>query len=186
MLNQKNKSDKYPDSVFVAKLGKTVGLKGDLKLHIDSDFEEQFLHKKEWSSSKGNLKIETVDLEKKLIKFENFNSPEDAQKLVNAKLFSTFDETREFCELDEDEFFWFDIVGLKVIEKDSNEFLGTVQEIERIVNLDYLLIKTADELVSQKFAKKFLIPYIDRYILDVNLEKKEVFVISGKELLEAS
>lgn len=30
------------DKIYVAKLGKTVGLKGDLKLFIDSDFPEQF------------------------------------------------------------------------------------------------------------------------------------------------
>ena len=30
------------DKIYIAKLGKTVGLKGQQKLHIDSDFPEQF------------------------------------------------------------------------------------------------------------------------------------------------
>ena len=30
------------DKIYVAKLGKTVGLKGAIKIYIDSDFPEQF------------------------------------------------------------------------------------------------------------------------------------------------
>ena len=187
MLNLKSKKqESQNNSFFVAKIGRTVGIKGDLKIHIDSDFEEQFNFKKEWNSSRGLLQIENIDLNKKLIKFVGFNSPETAQKLVNAKLFASIEDTREFCKLEENEFFWFDIIGLKVFEKDTLELLGTVKEIERIVNLDYLLIETSSELVEQKFSKKFLVPYIDRYIFSVDLEKKEILVISGKDLLEAS
>ena len=136
------------------------------------------------TTSSGELEIENYLIDKQLIRFKGFETLEEAKQLVNTKIFSTEEESRELCELKDDEFFWFDIIGLIVVEDGVK--LGTVEEIERILDTDYLVIKTDKRLTEQKFAKIFLIPYIDRYIVDVELDNRRILVVGGKDILEAS
>jgi len=168
----------------IATIGKTVGIKGFLKIHFFTDFLEQFKKRKVWNTDRGELKIESINVEKNLVKFVGIDSPEDAKPLVNLKLFSNTEMSREDCNLNKDEFFWFDIVGLTVIEGD--EVLGTVSEIDRIGNIDYLIVDTDNDLIEQEFPKSFLIPYIERFIEKTDLQSKKIFVDGGKDILESS
>ncbi len=52
--------------------------------------------------------------------------------------------------------------------------------------MDYLNIKTDKSLVKEGMAKSFLIPYLDRYILSVDVEAKKIFVKDSINILEAS
>ncbi len=176
---------KSEDFLHVAKLGKTVGLRGDLKLYFLSDFPEQF-KKGAWFHTKnfGTLHVENFDKNRSLIRFRDFSTPELAQKLVNTILLTTKEQTKKSCNLDKDEYFWFDIVGLFVIE--NNTKLGVVKEIERIGSLDYLVVKTDEDLVKQELPKSFLIPYVDRYILDISLEDKQFYTKDALGILENS
>lgn len=177
-------NNKSSEKIVIATIGKTHGVKGYLKLHWDSDFTDQILKKNEWDSSFGRLEILNYNDESELIRFVGFESKEKAEILTNHKIYSTQQETRELCELGENEFFWFDLIGLNIIE--NNIKLGEVSDIERIVFTDYFVIKTSDELVQTKLPKSFLIPYIDKYILDVNLSARSIFVIGGRDILEES
>ena len=170
--------------IVVAKIGKTIGFKGYLKLHILSDFNEQFNVKKVWETSFGELEVERFDSKKSLIKFKNFDNIENSKQLTNHLLYSTIEETRELCKLEKDEFFWFDIIGLNIIEQ--NNLLGIVKEIERIGNTDYLLIETSENLIKNGLPKTFMLPYIDQYIQNVDIENKQIIVNGGLDILEAS
>lgn len=169
----------------VAKLGRTVGLKGDLKIHFLSDFPEQFKKGSIFHTHKhGDLEVVDFDKKRSLIRFLGFDNPQISQTLVNTILLSTKEQTKQNCKLEKDEFFWFDIIGLDVFE-DSKK-LGTVKEIERIVNTDYLSVKSDGLLVEKGLAKTFLIPYIDRYIVKTCLDEKRVYVKDGFSILESS
>ena len=171
--------------IEVAKVGRLVGLKGELKLHIHSDFPEQFYTGKVFTTQK-NLKLEIASYNKKggLVLFRGYESRELAACLVNSSLLTTVEATLEDCNLDKDEFFWFDIIGCKVKEDES--ILGVVGEIERIGDIDYLVISTDKALVKKGLSKTFFMPYIDRYILKTNKETKVIDVIDGLALLENS
>lgn len=169
----------------IATVGKVVGLKGELKLHLNSDFVSQFKKGSQFTLKNGTtVEIESYNQAKSLVKFIGYNVREDAQKLTNQKLFTTIEKTREQCVLKEGEYFWFDVIGSAVY--DAGVLLGEVQEIERIVATDYLVVKTAEELVDQAFSKKFYIPYIDKYIDAFDAEKKRIETKGGYSLLEAS
>jgi len=56
----------------------------------------------------------------------------------------------------------------------------------RVFDVDYLNIKTDKSLVKEGMAKSFLIPYLDRYILSVDVEAKKIFVKDSINILEAS
>jgi 16S rRNA processing protein RimM len=173
------------DKLQIATIGKVVGLWGDLKLHLQSDFDEQFKAGSRFTLTNGTkVEIEKYNSAKSLVKFVGYNIREDAQKLTNQKLFTTVEETRENCQLDEGEFYWFDVVGSTVY--DGDQLLGLVDEIERIGSVDYLIVKSSQELVEKELPKKFYIPYIDVYIKSFDSQNKEIQTEGGLLLLEAS
>jgi len=173
------------DKIYIAKLGKTVGLKGQQKLHIDSDFPEQFKKNTKLTTDKNQeLIIESYNNTSNVVKFIGIDTIEDAKKLTNRQLYVSTQETREMCNLKEKEFFWFDMIGC--IVKENNENLGKVSDIQRMPLSDYLMIDTDEKLIKEKLANSFLVPYLDDYIISVNIEKKEIIVTKTKEILEAS
>ena len=176
---------KKESPIEVAQVGRLVGLRGELKLHIHSDFPEQFCAGKTFVTQK-NLKLEIASYNEKrgLVLFRGYESRESASCLVNSFLLTTMEDTLEDCNLDSDEFFWFDIIGCEVKENES--VLGVVREIERIGDTDYMVIKTDKTLVDKKLSKTFFLPYIDRYVLSADKETKVVHVKDGLELLENS
>ena len=124
------------------------------------------------------------NINRSLVKFYGFNVREDAAVLTNQKLFRTVDESRENCALGDKEFFWFDIIGLDIL--DDGQCLGKIKDIERIANSDYLLIDTDKKLVQNGLPKRFYIPYIDRYIVEVLLADGVINTIDAHDLLESS
>ncbi len=168
----------------MAKIGKTVGLSGEMKLHVKSDFPEQFVPGARFDSKRGELEIEYYNPERDLVKFKTYNSPEEAKKLTNLDLFASESQTRESIELEEGQYFWFDIVGSQVFEGDL--CLGRVTEIERLGATDYLKLSTDEKLVSRGMANSFLIPYHDHFIVNVDTKAKKITVQGGFDILEAS
>ncbi len=171
--------------VEVAKLGKTVGVKGELKLFILTDFPEIIKVGATFYLDSGEvLEIQTLKNSKSVIKFININTPEDAKRLVSQTLYSTIEQTRKECKLSKNEYFYFDIIGCSIVENDL--ILGIVVDIEKIGQTDYFLVNTNSNLIAQKMAQSFLIPYIDRYISSIDLEKKAIFTIDCLDILKSS
>jgi len=177
----------------IAKLGKSYGVKGWQKIHILSDFPEQFKVGKEFESDKINLTIEKIDLKRGLVKFKGINTPEDAKKLTNRTLYTTAEKTREDITLKKDEYFWFDIIGCDVVENgklktedkeiEGEILLGKVIDIER-ADVDYLVIKTDEKLVNLGFPKRFLIDF-KRHVKDVDIENKKIIAKGAIDILES-
>lgn len=174
-----------PDWLHVATLGRTVGLKGEMKLNLHTDFPEQFIPNAVFNLENGTqITLLSYNPDRDLVRLKGVDSPESAKVLTNAKLFTTHEATRERCNLAEGEFFWFDLIGVNVQE--DSLVLGKVQEIERIGPLDYLLVKTDESFLKKGFPQTFLIPYIDRFVRKCDLNAKVIFVEGGLDLLEAS
>ncbi len=172
------------EKFFVAQVGRVVGLKGDLKLHLHTDFPEQFQAGQNYQSDRGYLEILSVDFKQGTIKFRGYESRESAQKLTNAKLYATKEQTLANCELTDGQYFWFEVIGSAIIE--NGECLGSVVEIERILDTDYLLVGSDQHLIDTGFAKSFLIPFLPRYILSTDTKTKQILTQDAKDILEAS
>lgn len=172
------------DKVYIAKVGKSVGLMGESRLILDSDFPEQFFPGASFETKRGTLVVESYNENRGLVKFQGVGTREDAKKLTNLELFTTQEATKESCSLSEGEFFWFDIIDCSVYEDDN--LLGVVTDVERLEPTDYLMIKTDDSLVDQNNAKSFMIPYIDNFVIKTNIKEKRIDVKGGLDILEAS
>lgn len=174
------------DIIYVGKIGKTVGLKGQMKLHIDTDFPDQFKKNATFiTHKKQELKIESINLTSKTVKFFGIDSIEDAQKYINTQLLCSKEDTIQNCKLEEKQFFWFDIEDCNVFE--DGKLLGKIKEVHRYPIDDYLEVETSSELLEDKeSAKSFMIPYNDNYVLDVNIETKTINVQNSIDIFEAS
>ncbi len=171
--------------LHIATVGKTVGIKGDMKFHIKCDFPEQFQNSSTFLTNKNStITLSEVNLERGLIKIAGINTIEDAKKFTNLKLYTTREETRKNCYLEDGEFFWFDIEDCEVFE--DGKLLGVVDEVERITISNYLSIKTDEKLVKSGSPKSFLIPFHEPFILDTDIEKKIITVDGAMDILEAS
>jgi len=171
--------------LHIATIGKTVGIHGDMKFHDKSDFPEQFFDGATFFTNlKKEITLDDVDLDRGLIRIKGIHTIEDAKKYTNAKLFTTRDETRKNCHLEEGEFFWFDIDDCKVYENDI--CLGVVHEVERIAITNYLAMITDDKLVAKGLPKNFLIPFEEPFRISVDIEKKIIIVNGAMDILEAS
>lgn len=176
--------EKDSGDLTVAKIGRTVGLGGKLKLHLSTDFPEQFKKGAVFNAQGEELVIESFDLDSLSVKFKGFDNVDDAAKLTNKTLETTLENTRESCKLGENEFFWFDVVGLDVVEGD--ELLGKVTEIERYGATDYLNVKTDAKLVGDGMPKSFLLPYQDRFVSSISIEEGKVVATHAKDILSES
>ena len=173
------------DLIHIATLGRTVGLHGDMKFHDKSDFPEQFVAGATFYTKDGKtLTIHSVNEDRGLIRIEGYESLESAKKLTNVELYTTMEATREQCELEEGQHFWFDIMACEVYEE--NRRLGVVKEVERIGITDYLSIKTDDALVNEGESKSFLVPYHEQFILKTDVKAKRIDVRGALDILKTS
>lgn len=179
--------------IAIAKLGKSVGLKGLMKCYPMTDFPEIFTSDITFFAQKDSifekecttLHISEFNEAKSLIGFKEVDSIEMAKNLTNAILYTTLQDTKKYCTLKENEFFWFEIMGFKIIE--DEETLGYVEDIERIGATDYLVVVTDPKLCTPlKLKKRFLIPYIDPYIISTNAKAHHIYTKNAKALLLAS
>jgi 16S rRNA processing protein RimM len=169
---------------LVAQFGRAVGLKGELKLNLHTDFPEQFKKSRKLDTQRGILEIESYNPKRSLIKIVGIDNPEDAKKLTNAKIYSSEDETREYCTLEDGQYFWFDLIGCDLVE--DGEILGKVRDITRMPTSDYFEIDTDAKLIESGYAKSFLLPYLPNFIKSVDIDAKVISAIGAKDILEAS
>ncbi|WP_324172310.1 ribosome maturation factor RimM [Sulfurimonas sp.] len=171
--------------LHIATIGKTVGIKGDMKFHIKCDFPEQFQNNSTFSTNKNNtITLSEVNHDKGHVKIAGVCNVEDAKKFVNLKLYTTREETRKNCHLDEGEFFWFDIEDCEIYE--DGQLLGKVDDVDRISITNYLNILTDKNFVKLGLPKKFLIPFHKPFVVDTDIAKKIITTQGALDILEAS
>ena len=171
--------------LHIATIGKTVGIKGDMKFHDKSDFPEQFKVGSTFLiNKKDTITLTDIHFERGLVKINNLTNPLDCKKFTNAKLFTTYEDTRKNCHLEDGEYFWFDLEDCQVYE--DGKLLGVVKEVERIAITNYLSIVTDESLVESGLPKSFLVPFVEPFKKSVEIEKKIITLSGAMDILEAS
>lgn len=154
-------------AINIGEIVKAVGLKGVCRVYSNTDFlDERFakgnqLHLKDGSKltiEKATFKGNMVNL-----KFVEINSIEEAQKLRNQSLFV---DEEELHELEDDEFYFFQLKGCQVYEGDK--LLGEVTEV--VDTPAHPLIRIESE------GDSFLVPFVKSFILNVDLEDSKIDV----------
>lgn len=151
----------------VGQIVNTFGIKGELKVNPFTDDMRRFddLEKVYVKTKKESklYKVENARYHKNmvLLKLENINNPEDAEKLKNA--FLEIDR-EDAIPLEEGTYFIVDLIGLEVYT-DEGQLLGKVDDIYNTGSKDIYVVK--DEL-----GKQILLPGIEEVIKEVKLEDR--------------
>jgi len=173
------------DFVEVALLGKTVGLKGFVRLHNRGDFPDQFKKNTVFYDMDGSkLIVKNYNCANDTIVFYGFEDVDSAKTLTNKIIYTTKEETRKNCKLKKGEFFYFDIIGCEIYE--NNQRLGEVEDIDEVGANHLFLVKTDENLITKGLEKSFYIPYIDIYVEKVDVENKKIYTKNAILILENS
>jgi 16S rRNA processing protein RimM len=178
-MTSASKKIKLDDSeiIVVAKVGSTYRLSGELKLYIFSESVEKIISYGDWWIKTPSLnqweKLVGEEVykvgNKSLIKFPNFNTPEDASVLINSEIGVP---KTALPALGVDEYYWNDLIGMSVSNQD-NYLFGVVTEVLDTGANEVLIVSDKE---SAKKSIEVLIPFIKEYILDVSYNKNHIIV----------
>ncbi|GHV01110.1 hypothetical protein AGMMS49521_0590 [Campylobacterota bacterium] len=175
----------YPQDdslLLVAKVGRTVALKGACKLHLFGDFPDFFSAGRKLIAKRGDtqteLTIASYDRDRGLALFQGFATKELAATLTNYELFTTADETKEAIELSSGEHFWFEIIGIDAYENETR--IGKVETIDE--GSTAMLTIALDESFAKK-QSRLVIPYSDRFVEGVT--NSRLMLTHTLELIDA-
>ena len=157
--------------VLIGKIVGVHGIKGTNKLKSYAESLSVFNHGRS-IIVRDNLNRETcVELNwvkshtrTPLISFKGVTDHDQAQALIGAELF--IPET-ELPELDEDTYYWFELIGIEVYTTED-EYLGRIESIFPTGSNDVYVVK--DE------QKETLVPALDSVVIDIDLEHKRMRV----------
>lgn len=160
------------DMVVVGKISTTHGLKGTVKVLPMTEDKERFYQLSQVMAELAGGKQKLLNIkeihpfkEGFLIDFKEISDIGDAQMLRGALLQIPRSQA---IELEEDEYFIFEIIGAKVIT-DQGEELGELIDVLETGANDVYEVKTPD-------GKEILIPVIPDCVLDVDTDNKIVKV----------
>ena len=166
--------------ISFGKISKVHGLSGEVKLfpfsrQLDniSTLERIFIIKTP-GSSPTELLITNRRVHKNsaVLKIKGIDSIEEAEKLVGSVVHI---EDTDLIELEDDEYYWFDLIGLKVYT-DKGEYVGTVESlIDR--SLQSLLVVKNEE-------REHLIPLTEPIVQKVNLDESKIIINTVEGLLD--
>lgn len=165
------------ETIVVGQLGGAYGIKGWLKVSSYTDVPEGIFDYAPWLVSlRGECKTVTVSQWRRhnkglIVKLAEIEDRTQAETMVGAEISIREDQLKS---LGEDEFYWRDLIGCKVVSTKGYDF-GTVKELLETGANDVLTV-TANP--RDAFGKKErLIPYLDDQVIKrVDLEAKLIEV----------
>lgn len=129
---------------------------------------------KRHDGTKGSYTIVSARPHKKgvLLKLEGINSIDEVNVWRDAEVFL---QKASLEELDEGTYYWFQVIGLKVVTVD-HKFLGKITNIIRTGSNDVYVVRNQSE--------EILIPAIESVIVEIDLDKQVMRVDLPDGLLE--
>lgn len=159
------------------KITGTHGLKGEVRVQPWADSPEFLAEFEELYLDKGAKKVEItsarVHKNMLIMKIKGVDSIEEADKLRNKVLYMNRDDV----ELEEGAYFIQDLIGLDVIDDDTGEKLGRLDDVSETGANDVYHVKCDDGRVC-------LIPVIPDVIKEISLEEGCVKIFKMKGLFD--
>ena len=152
--------------LIIGKIVNTFGIRGELKVVPDTDFiEDRFAEGSELilCTPQGDRKVKVASAKEHkgmlLVLLEGVVNINQVEQFKGCELAVDQDE---LPMLDEGEYYFFQLKGLKVIDTQGNE-LGTILQMESAAAQNLMRIRKTDGKVA-------LVPYIDVFVKNVDLE----------------
>jgi len=167
----------------VGKIVNTHGLNGEVKIFLHTDFAEErfkkgnqlYIGEKDCSTKvKVEILYSKPYKDMYILKFNDLNTINDAEKFKNQFLWIPAEKQ---IDLDNNEFYYFEIIGCNVCTVDGSE-IGVVKEILSPGANDVWVVKLKDS------DKEIFIPYIESVVKDVDVQNKQITIELMEGLIE--
>jgi 16S rRNA processing protein RimM len=167
------------DRVCVAKIGAAHGLRGEVRLQVFTEDPDAILKYGQLESGDGTKKFRVVSLRPAkghyVAKLDGVNDRNASEQLTNVELFVSREKLPKIE--DDGEFYHADLIGLRVEDKAGKSY-GVVIAVRNYGASD--LIEVAES--SKKSGA--LIPFIDEFVPEVDLEAGRVIIEPAPGLFE--
>lgn len=162
----------------IGKIVNTQGLKGEVRIYSYTDDINRFddLEKFYIGKDRENLFIvEKVRYKGNMIimKIKGIDKIEDAEKLRDKFIYVSRENSRE---LDEDEFFVADMIGMDV-ETVDGKYIGKLDEVLQYAANDVYVIKSSDN-------NEYLIPAVMQFVPTIDIKSKKMIINPIKGMLD--
>lgn len=161
-------NDKH-DWLVVGQFGRVHGIRGYITVHSFTDPEDNIISYPNWYRVVKNTHVPLVISDivhhhnRILVKVEGYTVREDAASLTNSLIAVS---SAVLPELDSDEFYWHELLGMSVLNKDGVT-LGTLSNIMTGVNYDIFVVSGQETQ---------LIPYLDTYVTSIDRDQRVIHV----------
>jgi len=167
------------EPVLLGKLVATHGIKGQLRVAVYSGEFETILSLASLMLKGPDGRMETFQVaaaavhgKKLILSLEEYDNINQSLQLVGHEVYVARDQ---LPALSEGEFYWFDLLGLRV-ETDHGEVLGELVDIIATGSNDVYVVKDGK--------REYLIPALEDIVLDVNLDAGIMKVSPPEGLLD--
>ena len=166
------------DLLKVGVITTTHGIRGEVKVYPTTDDAERFLDLDYVMLDTGKeyrrLDIKNVRFFKNLaiLKFDGIDNINDIEKYKGCSLWIPREEAQE---LEEDEYYIADLIGMDVVLEDGSKF-GTLKDVMETGANDVYVVEDAK-------GEEILLPAIRECILDVDVEKNVMTIHLMKGLI---
>lgn len=158
------------DLLKVGGIANTHGVKGEVKVFPTTDDPKRFSYLKEVKLDTGkgylNLEIENVKYFKQfvILKFKGYDNINDIEIYKGKQLYVNRENS---VELEENEYFIGDMIGLDVRDEENNS-IAKLEDVMQTGANDVYVIKMIED------GREVLIPAIKECILEVNIDESYI------------
>ena len=171
---------KPSDLIAMGYIANSFGLQGWVKIKVDTEYTDSLDSYAQIYLQLKDGKLVSKKIEDSFARENIFHAKLDGINDRDAALAlrgSTVMVPRnEFPELDQDEFYWVDLIGLNVVNLQGEE-LGLVKDLMQTGASDLLVVQAVKDQPAT--AEQRLIPFIAQFIIDVDMAKKQIKVDWG-------
>jgi 16S rRNA processing protein RimM len=168
------------DFIAIGRVSKPHGVKGEIRIEyfnpedpqLFSHYQTIYLQGDERSLHPYRLLMVRPHKKFILAQLEGIQSRAEAEQLRGKMVFI---DAAALPPLEADEYYWQDILGLRVVTE-TGEDVGTIQEI--------VPTGSNDVYVVQKGAREFLIPATKDVIMSINIEARTMIIRPLEGLLQ--
>lgn len=162
----------------IGQIVKTQGLKGEVRVYSTTDDIYRFDDLNTFYIGKDfntEYKVERVRYKGNLVimKIKGIDTVEMAEKLRNKNVYVSREESRD---LEEDEFFIADMIGIKVYTV-NDEYVGTLDDVLQYSANDVYVIKGEDD-------KEYLIPAVMKFVPEIDIEEGKMIIDPIKGMID--
>lgn len=162
----------------IGKIVKTQGLKGEVRVFSTTDDIYRYDELETFYIGKDlntDYNVEKVRYKGNLVimKIKGIDTVEMAEKIVNKNIYVSREESKE---LDEDEFFIADMIGIDVYTVD-NKHVGVLDDVLQYAANDVYVVKGENN-------KEYLIPAVMKFVPEIDIEERKMIIDPIKGMLD--